>query len=266
MLDAFPPRHVSVALSQVDATPARDWLDVNLLAILFTSRSGSSHLGREVTRRFAVGRIEESLNAPRINREGGGAEGLKRIIALDGENGWFALKTSNRGLIIGEALGFLGAVRGKTAFIYLVRRDIVAQAVSIVKAQQTQRWHSIAPPSSATPTFAPAAIAEQIGVVEAIMQMLKGYLDRAGRPWLPVAYEDFHDGDMSKVERACLALGAPRRAEVIAPVNPLEKTWDAVNAEWVARFRPDAKTAAIIERYQDLVASAGSLETRQGGG
>ncbi len=257
MLDAFPPRHVSVALSQVDATPAGDWPDVHCLAILFTSRSGSSHLGREITRRFEVGRIEESFNAPRINREGGGAEGLKRIIALDSENGWFALKTSNRGLIIGEALGFLEAAREKTGFIFLVRRDIVAQAVSIVKAQQTQRWHSIAPPSSLEPTFVSAAVAEQIGVVETIMRMLKGYLDRAGRPWRLVAYEDFHDGDMSKVESACLALGAPMRAEVIAPVNPLEKTWDEVNADWVARFEPDPKTAATIERYQDLVATAG---------
>lgn len=264
MLDAFPPNHVAVALSQVDASAAEGWPDISCLAILFTSRSGSSHLGREITRRFEVGRIEESLNAPRLNREGGSAEALKRIVAADGEKGWFALKTSVRGLIIGESMGFLPAVRDKTVFIYLIRRDIVAQAVSAVKAQQTGRWHSTAPAAAAiTPTFAPAGIAEQIAVIENVMRMLKGYLERVGRPWLPLVYEDFENDDMSKVEDVCAALGLPKRSEIIPPLYPLEKTWDEVNADWVERFRPDGKTGAIIERYRALITPTGARGARE---
>ncbi len=88
------------------------------------------------------------------------------------------------------------------------------------------------------------------------MPMLKAYLDRTGRPWLPVAYEDFEGGDKSKVERACLTLGLTAREDMVAPIRPvLERTWDEVNADWVARFRPDAKTGAIIEDYKRLIAS-----------
>ncbi len=257
MIDLFPPNHVSATLAQVDAAPAGDWPEVNLLVILFTSRSGSTHLGREITRRFEIGRIGESLGAPRLDREGGGAEALKRIIAVDVENGWFGLKTGVGGLIVGEAMGFLPAARARTVFILLLRRDIVAQAVSIAKARQTGRWLSSAPASpTAQPTFTNAGIAEQIAVVGTATPILQRYLDRVERPWLPLAYEDFQGEDKSPVGRICGALGlSPRDQPVLLSRPPVERTYDAVNADWVERFRPDAPTAAIIERHRQFVAA-----------
>lgn len=257
MIELFPPNHVSAALAQVDAAAAGDWPEVNCLAILFTSRSGSTHLGREITRRFEIGRIGESLGAPRLDREGGGAAALKRIIAMDAWNGWFGLKTGIGGLIVGEAMGFLPAARARTTFILLIRRDIVAQAVSIVKARQTGRWLSSALASpTVQPIFTNAGIAEQVAVIGGATPLLQRYLDRVERPWLPLAYEDFQGEDKSPVGLVCRALGLPERDEPVTTARPpVEKTFDEVNADWVTRFRPDARTGAIIEGYRKFVAA-----------
>lgn len=257
MLDIFPEKQVDRVRGMVDATPSTDWPEVRTLGILFTSRSGSSHLGREIARRFAVGRIEESLNSPRINNTGGGADGLRKIITGDREGDWFAYKTGPHGLIVGELMGFLKAARARAVFIYLVRRDIVAQAVSLQKAQQTAYWHSTSAPSDVAPVYDHAPIARQVAFIEAGMRLIRAYLDRSRRPFQTLAYEDFQGGDMGEVERVCEALGLPRRDQIAPPVNPVEKTGDAVNEAWVARFNTemDERTRKVIGRYGDLIGS-----------
>ncbi len=141
MLDVFPPNHVSAALSQVDASrgPGLAGRKLPCDPVHVALRQHPPWPGDH--RRFEIGRIGESLGAPRINHEGGGAAALKRIIGLDGENGWFGFKTGVGGLIVGGAMGFLAAARERTVFIYLIRRDIVAQA-----PRSPNRSPSSAPP------------------------------------------------------------------------------------------------------------------------
>jgi hypothetical protein len=84
------------------------------------------------------------------------------------------------------------------------------------------------------------------------VEALRFYAHRSGRPRRVLLYEDFAEGDLRKAEEACDALGVPRSHSnsSIHPM-PVERTGDAVNETWAARFREemDSSVRGCIERY-----------------
>lgn len=192
----------------------------------FSSRSGSTFICREIERRYRVGRVREAFNPNRLNTEG-----------LNLRGGWFAFKAGVHGFIVAEKLGFFDAYLSQTHFLLLYRRDVVAQAVSAVKAKQQGVWHSIAKQAPNVVEYDGGKIGQTVKAIVESMEVLRELIQRTGRPCSVIHYEDCLE-DFGTVEAACDRYGAPRHAEP-AMVEQVEKLGDEVNEDWVRRFNLD---------------------------
>jgi LPS sulfotransferase NodH len=219
------------------------------LAVLFASRSGSTYLARELECTYDIGRLREALNLHLRERQTPGE------IVKPGRNAWFSFKAGAPGVICAELSGFFEAYLETTSFIVLLRRDIVAQAVSNVKSMQTGQWHSNQKPKC-SPTYDGASIRRYVVSIAESVEALRSYTGLSGRPQQVLLYEDFANGDFRKAEEACDSLGVPRRAPYshIRAV-PVERIGDATNEAWGARFREemDSSLRDRIERYLDRI-------------
>ncbi|MDQ2861279.1 MAG: Stf0 family sulfotransferase [Pseudomonadota bacterium] len=245
-LDGFPEAQVDLIRGRMGAIPTAPWPRLEgCLAALATSRTGSTYLTRELETAFDISRMRESLNPAQMK-----GRAAAEIVAQR-RGAWFAFKADWTSVIAAELSGFFDAYFSVTSFILLARRDIVAQAVSCVKAKQTGQWHSNQK-STAAAVYDGADIARYISLIAGGVDILRLYAERSGRPWRSAVYEDFAQGDFTLVMAACDSLGVPRRraGSHIRPM-PVERIGDATNEAWAARFREDAGPPIRdrIERY-----------------
>ncbi len=217
------------------------------LALLFTSRAGSTCLARELECAFDIGRLRESLRPHRLI----GPAAARDIESRNGK--WLSFKGGGYSLIAAELCGFFDAYLPVTSFLLLSRRDIVAQAVSILKAKQTGRYHFSQLPKG-SPTYDGKKIAEYLVLIADGVEMLRTYARRSGRPCRLLVYEDFAEGDFTSAIKDCEGLGTPRRGpdRALRPARVI-RIGDAVNLEWAARFRAEMDVASgrLIDRYLD---------------
>lgn len=209
----------------------------------FSSRSGSTFISREIVRRYDCSPMEESLNPIRVQRVG-----------LPETRGWFAFKAGVPGLIVAEESGFFSAYLQQTYFLILYRRDVIAQAISLWKAKQSQEWHSNYAKTSNEPVYNAVKITQSVRNIVEAMEVMEDVLAQTRRPTRRIFYED-SVSDFSTVERSLDDFGVPKRA-AWASVREVSPVRDRINAEWAARFRGEAGTAVtkLMERYQALLA------------
>jgi trehalose 2-sulfotransferase len=151
----------------------------------------------------------------------------------------FLRRTTGR---IGEDdAALLGGVFPQPKYIWVWRDDVVAQAVSWAKAVQTDEWYSGDPRrSSKAPTF---DFSQVHGLVMVATQLhfvaARWFGQHRIRPFM-VCYEDLVN-DVDGTLRAILAfLKIPFPEN--RPITPsLRRQRDAVNAEWVRRYRESAQ-------------------------
>lgn len=138
---------------------------------------------------------------------------------------------------------------GKVCYVHLFREDKLAQAVSLVKAEQTGLWH-VAPDGTEIERLAPPREpVYDFGRLRRQVEELEGY-DRAWNPWfkaqgvtpLRVGYESLAADPAGTLIRICGGLGidAPDAADVRPGVAKLS---DAVSEDWMRRYRRDARAA-----------------------
>ena len=137
----------------------------------------------------------------------------------------------------------LEAAFGRTAFIYLKREDKVAQAVSLVKAEQSGLWHMapdgselerLAPP--AEPFYDREAIAAAVAEFEAGERAWEAWFAREGVAPMRLDY-DALAGDPGAVLAGVLdRLGLePGAAKAVA--LGVRRLADAMSRDWAARYR-----------------------------
>jgi LPS sulfotransferase NodH len=264
-LDAFPAfqRH-RIATQMGAATGTTIWPALQgCLGILFTSRSGSTLLCREIEKRYKFKAINESLNWPRIVKLKTAedlptfADAVAAIVKREGRTGWFGFKAANQGLIVAETAGLLDAYLEATRFLLLLRRDLVSQAVSLVKAEQTFIWHSnqVGTRRAHAAVYSYPDIARAVRLIVAGLDSLGRYVEAAHRPCRRLFYEDFATGDFDAVEVSCDALGLRRRTKVkMRNHRAVEKIGDDVNDAWARRFNAevDVEIAEILATYAAL--------------
>ncbi len=149
-------------------------------------------------------------------------------------------------------VGFFDAYLPRTVFLQLIRRDIIAQAVSLEKAEQTGQWHA-ANQSTGVLAYDGDGIARGVRRTVATVDQLRAYAKLTGRPSRTVIYEDFSEGDFTKVETACDGLGVPRKKEgAKVKARPVERVSDSVNEAWIERFTAEmsAEMRGLVEEYQ----------------
>ncbi len=138
---------------------------------------------------------------------------------------------------------------GRTLYIHLSREDKLAQAISLVKAEQTGLWH-IAPDGSELERLAPPVEPEyDFERIGRELAELEGY-DMAWNTWfseegvtpLRVGYETLSADPAATLVRVCEALGID--APDVRDVKPgVAKLADETSRAWMRRFRADSAAA-----------------------
>ncbi len=250
-LTAFPASRLGEIATLVGAAPdAPDtswWPELaGCLVVLFTARSGSTFLSREIESRFDLGRVGESLNPAQLRARPVGALLTPRA------DRWFGCKAGVQGVVSGEFAGFFETFVDRCVFLQLVRRDIVAQAVSLDRAERTGGWHE---KDEAPLAYDAERIERAINNIVGRVDCLRRWAELTGRPRRTVAYEDVAHGDPTPAIRACLELGAPERPVGDAPeLRAVERMGDELNAEWKARF--DAEMSPSVRDRIDQYLAA----------
>ncbi len=129
-------------------------------------------------------------------------------------------------------------------YLWLRRRDAVAQAVSFARAKQTGRWHSV----DLTGWFGPGQTFQPEAFDFAQIDRLVEQQSRCEKSWkrfferyeiqpLTLVYEDFAPRLGETLREALDFLGQPVQPGHEFPPPRLEKQADAVSAEWARRYR-----------------------------
>ncbi|MEH6488264.1 Stf0 family sulfotransferase [Hyphomonas oceanitis] len=131
---------------------------------------------------------------------------------------------------------------GPVRFIHLQREDIVAQAVSWMRAEQTQLWHyrrGEPVPLRATPRYHFGKLKDFVHTIDAHNAAWDAWFAKAGITPLRVIYETLDEDPAGTAADLLAALGI-----TLPPGQSLEsptlRQADALNREWVARFHSDA--------------------------
>jgi len=125
-------------------------------------------------------------------------------------------------------------------FVRVVRRDKVAQAVSLWKALQTQRWRDDGDGDAAHElVYSHAAIAHLADRLTAQEGAWAQWLRGSAAPPTQVVYEDFTAAPTDTVHRVLAELGIdPDTArDVLEP--GMRRQTDERSLEWIARFREE---------------------------
>ncbi len=139
----------------------------------------------------------------------------------------------------GDDVALLDRTFGRTGFVYLRRDDVLAQAVSWLRAEQSGTWYDEGGAGDGSPvTFDADDIGHFIDVIGEHNAAWQAWFSSSGiRPHL-VRYEDL-DTDMVGTTQAILAhlgLDLPRDRHIVARHR---RQADALTREWIERYRAE---------------------------
>lgn len=166
----------------------------------------------------------------------------------------FAFFTEKLALLHPEPAGDVARMQaafGRTLFIHLTRADKVAQAVSLVRAEQTGLWHRAADGSELERTAPPREPEYDFKALRAAYEQLTGY-EHAWAAWfaseglapLRLTYDALSADPAGTLATVLEALGLAREAaNGVAP--GVAKLADATSRDWIERFRDEHEAALI---------------------
>ncbi len=131
---------------------------------------------------------------------------------------------------------------GPVKFVYLHRRDRLAQAISRLRAEQTNVWHvtsrsDLASADSADVTYDRERLEQFVAESESHNAAWASWFERNRVDPLRVEYEDLAENGDRITRRVLSFVGAPSPA---APTrSPNLRMADALSLEWAARFRAE---------------------------
>jgi LPS sulfotransferase NodH len=137
------------------------------------------------------------------------------------------------------------AAFGNILYVHLAREDKLAQAVSLLKAEQTGLWH-VAPDGSEIERLAPPQeprydfdrIAGKLAELEQDDCAWRRWFAQQGIEPLRIGYESLSANPTEAVTRICNRLGVPHPA----PHNlkpRVAKLADAISQDWMRRYQRD---------------------------
>lgn len=141
--------------------------------------------------------------------------------------------------LAGSAVGLLNRAFGRTRFVYLLRGDVVAQAVSLLRAEQTNVWFETEQDRQEPerePIFDFDLIRKRVRLIEEHNRAWREWFASAGiRPY-PVWYEELDAAPVHVAHGVLdfLGLELPADREVMVQHKRLA---DKINAQWIDRYR-----------------------------
>lgn len=128
-------------------------------------------------------------------------------------------------------------------FVWLRRRDTVAQAVSHARALQTGQWHSADAATAAGPAFDFALVEEWVRHFTDWDTQWGEFFARHELKPMEVVYEDFAPRYEATLREALEFIGVKPEPGFAFPPPRLEKLANATNQAWAEQYRAAAKAA-----------------------
>lgn len=165
----------------------------------------------------------------------------KLLACRTSSNGVFGIKAHFHDFSAGieRYTGLLDCLSPIT-YIYINRRDKLAQAVSMAKAHQTDSWTSLATPKSATLRYCKHEIARCFA--EANRQTRnwrRWFRDHGVKPVL-IDFEDLVADPAKIVRNVVTVLGVQNDTPDTVYVPKIQKQGDDMNEHWIERYRCEA--------------------------
>lgn len=218
-----------------------------LYLIATTPRCGSHYLGHAITECRSFGVPLEYLNErnqAEWHRRFGTTENLALFKQLlhhrSGSAGWFGVKAHWYQFARYEAGPLFRSLGGLDRALWIWRRDLLAQAISYVLAEQTGQWISGAPPSG-TASYDYRSIVEKAESVRDGNAAWRAFFsDRFDRPVLRIAYEDMMAAPERILEDVASFLDPATSARPVPSHRTLKQSGSA-SAAWRPRFLADLR-------------------------
>lgn len=223
------------------AGPRRTYL------IATTQRTGSHYLAHLLGARGEVGVPFEYLNDGRtlleLQSRGVVADEESHVALLremkerrTGSSGWFGIKAHWHTWASVLQQPLLAAEAKPEAFIYLSRRDRIAQAASLALAEQTGWWVDESQANSSQPNYSADHIKRALEVIEAEDSSWREYFSD-DRECLTLTYEDVVAQPDAAIAAIYSHLGESElgRPNPLFPQMPARR--DGIAEEWAATFR-----------------------------
>lgn len=273
LLAHFNPHSIVVERKRVPDTALADdgqpWPMLRgVVGVFFSSRTGSTALSRMAERTFDLPLVGETLNSAALSahaeRQGQTnlQTTLKALIGAAapsaGGSGWFMFKAGVPGLVNAARIGFADQYRAQIHPILLLRRDGLGQALSILAANRTRKYHST--------QAAKRPLQEEDYDYQFLTQQLR-IITRANAAigkamgWFPIPaqvllYEDFQQGDEAPVIAALTATGLPVRAVPVEnPHRVVQRITHPLAQQFRARFMAEChgEAADLLAAHEAFV-------------
>lgn len=217
--------------------PPNDWPPPALTcAVAATPRSGSTLLSDWIRATRMLGRPAEYLNGNRgVDLSPAGiADTLRNVVAAGKtENGVFGIKLlADQFELLQDRIDWEDWFPN-TKWIWLRRRDRLAQAVSLEIAHQSGAWTS-RERVVRTPVYDEAAIRARLDRLDRFESVWEQHFARTGIRPLTLWYEDIVDARESVLGAISELVGV--QASIAADTGDLARQASEINAEWIARF------------------------------
>jgi LPS sulfotransferase NodH len=138
-------------------------------------------------------------------------------------------------------IDLLSAQLGRLRFVHLRRRDVVAQAVSWAKSEQTHFWHpgEAVAPGGQDPHYDEELIGRLVATIEGFEADWTGWFGSHRIVPHEVTYEELAADPLGTAQKVLDYLGLnvpPDRQMVVGH----RRQADQLNADWIARFKANA--------------------------
>jgi LPS sulfotransferase NodH len=138
----------------------------------------------------------------------------------------------------------LTRVFGDVRYLWLRREDKIAQAISLARARQTGRWHSVditgwvgVKPGGETESFDFAEIQSIVKSLTEWEAKWERFFAQCGLRPMTLVYEEFSGRFQETMREALTFLGAPEQTHSAVPPPRHRKLADNVSKEWAQRYR-----------------------------
>lgn len=213
--------------------------------IATTQRTGSHFLAHLLGASGVIGVPFEYLNGYRslleLERRGEHSSERTQLALLEemksrrtGRSGWFGIKAHWHTWSAVLAQPLLAAQVQPEVMIHLTRQNRVAQAASLVLAEQTGWWVDESQSTSAEPNYSAERIRQALAKIDGETDAWRRYL--AGQPCLMLTYEAVRSDPHAAVSAVFAALGVddPDRSNIGFP-SPKPRE-DNIVEQWAERF------------------------------
>ena len=210
-------------------------------------RSGSAFLCELLESTLCLGRPTEYLGPGRmrgaLRRDPAALETLFERASTP--NGIYGLKIFTQHFDASAGTGWPAAFPG-LSHILLTRRDLLAQAISLVRALQTNQF-SLLEPSYGEPRYDRRAIAQKLRRLAHNYARWEAYFARNGIAPLRLYYEDIVASPSAGVTAVAGLLGIDAPVGALRAKSIVQR--DELSEQWRRRFLDDAADRSYLDEW-----------------